>query len=263
MSRPRALVTGASRGIGKAIASSLSRRGFETLGTSRRPEDIREPIPGIRYLPLDLEDDRAIEACVREAGAVSIVVNNAGGSCVWPAAETPLDRVFRLFQLNVFGPLRLIHGLLPGMIERREGFILNIGSLVGRFAIPFQSSYSASKAALAVHLWSLRNEVRKHGIRVVTLDPHHIRTTIKPEVFWPSDSSFTREMAAVMRSREASVARGSSPEIVARKTIKILGKRNPAPFYSVGGNAPFLLFLKRCLPDRAAEKLVRKSFGLP
>jgi short-subunit dehydrogenase len=258
----RALVTGASRGIGKAIALALREAGYQVIGTSRRPENIRDKIEGVEYVGLDLLDDRSLEECIKIASPIDVLISNAGGSHIWPAAEAPLDKVKEQFQVNLYGPIKLAQGFLAGMIRRKKGFILIVGSLAGRFPIPFQSSYAASKLALAGFAWALRNEVKTYGIKVVTLEPNHIRTTIKPDVFAPPDSGFRNEMAKVILWQEKNVGRGSSPDIVAKKAVQILKKRNPGPFYAVGGSGPLLLFLKRILPDKSIEKQVRKNLGL-
>jgi short-subunit dehydrogenase len=258
----KALVTGASRGIGKAIAIALREAGCQVIGTSRRPEDIQDKIEGIEYLKLDLLDDRSIEDCISHTSPVDILISNAGGSHIWPAAEAPLEKVKEQFQLNLFGPVKLAQGFLAEMIRRRKGFILIIGSLAGRFSIPFQSSYAASKLALAGFAWALRNEVKTYGIKVVTLEPNHIRTAIKPDILLSPDSAFQDEMAKVVRWREKNVDRGTPSDIVAKKVLQILKKRNPGPFYAVGGSGPLLLFLKRVLPDKSIEKKVRKNLGL-
>lgn len=255
-------MTGASRGIGRAIAAALKEAGYKVVGTSRHPDDIPDRIDGIEYVQLDLLDELSIEACVRKANPIDILISNAGGSHIWPAVEAPIEKVKEQFQLNLFGPIELIRGLLPGMIQRQEGFILMIGSLAGRFSIPFQSSYAASKSALAAFAWALRNEVRGRGVKVVTLEPNHVRTSIKPDILLSPGSGFRDEMKRVIRWRENNVGRGSSPDVIAKKVLKILEKKSPKPVYAVGGAGPVFLFLKRLLPDSLVEKQVRKSLGL-
>jgi len=258
----KVLVTGASRGIGRAIAVALAQAGYQVVGTSRHPDDIQDRIAGIEYVQLDLLDDRSIQACVQKASPIDILVSNAGGSHIWPAVEAPIEKVKEQFQLNVFGPIKLSQGFLPGMIQRQGGFILIIGSLAGRFSIPFQSSYAASKSALTVFATALRNEVRSRRIKVVTLEPNHIRTAIEPDIIVPPGSGFEEEMAKVIRWREMHVGKGASPDVVAKKVLKILEKKNPKPVYAVGGAGPFLLFLRRFLPDTFLEKQVRKNLDL-
>jgi len=258
----RVLVTGASKGIGRAVASSLLRKDYEVLGTSRRPDSCPEPPPGVNLISLDLSDDASIDACLTQAGPVDILINNAGGSSAWAAAEAPPERLREILQLDFFGPVRLIQGVLPGMLARESGFILNIGSLVWRFGVPFQSAYAAAKAALAAYGWSLRNEVASRGVRVVTLDPEHIRTTIEPARLEPADPGFRSGLDAFFRKRNAGMAKAQGPEVVANKVIALLAKKRPAPFYVVGRGARTQDFFKRFLPDSVIEKQVRKSFGL-
>jgi len=207
-------------------------------------------------------DERSIDACPGLAGPVDILINNAGGSSIWPACEAPLEKVRDLFQLDLFGPIGLIQGFLPGMIRQKQGFIINIGSMAGRFAVPFQSAYSSVKFALAGYTWSLRNELRTFGIRVVLLDPGDIKTTIQPEFYCPADSVFRTEIGRFMQRRSDRMGKGSDPAVVAKKILKILKAKNPRPFYASGGGAPAMAFLKRFVGDRFIEKQILKSFNL-
>jgi short-subunit dehydrogenase len=258
----RVLVTGASKGIGRAIARLFRTEGFAVLGTSRTPSGLADALEGVEYLRLDLRDPASIDDLVLRAGPVDILINNAGESQVWPAADTPLDKVRGLFEANLFGQIRLIQGLLPGMIGRGRGLIVNVGSMTGKFAVPFQSAYSASKFALAGFTWSLRNEVRDRGVDVVMLEPGHIRTGIAPEVYAAPGSPFRAKLDIVAASRARHVSGGSSPDLVARKTLKIVRARRPRPFYASGGKAPLMVFAKRLFSNRFVENLIRKIYGL-
>jgi short-subunit dehydrogenase len=258
----RVLVTGASKGIGRAVAASLARAGCRVLGTARRPADHPDLPADVRFLPLDLLDEGSIDACLAEAGPVDILINNAGGSSAWAAAEAPPERLREIFQLDFFGPVRLIQGVLPGMLARGSGFVLNIGSLVWRFAIPFQSGYASAKAALAAYSAALRNEVACRGVRVAMLDPGNIRTTIEPSAVPPADPGFRAGFDAFFRERNAGMAKAQDPEIVADKVLAILRKKRPAPFYVVGKGAGTRVLLKRLLPESVIEKQVRKTYGL-
>jgi short-subunit dehydrogenase len=255
-------VTGASKGIGRSIAVVLKSAGYQVIGTSRHPESIQDKIEGISYLPLDLMDEASIEECLAQAGPVDILINNAGGSSLWPAAEGPLAKVRELFQLDLFGPIKLIQGVLPDMLRRRCGFIINIGSMAGRFAVPYQSAYSSAKFALAGFTWSLRNEVKSFDIRVVLLDPGDIRTSIEPMVHFRPNSGFQTDMSRFIRNREVRMAEGADPSVVGKKVLKILRAKDPRPFYTVGGGAPAMAFFKRFLSDRFVEKQIKKSVGL-
>ena len=262
MNREKVLVTGASLGIGAAVAKRLAEAGYAVTATSRQPGRIEKPLDGVRYLRLDLNDPSSMEACVNRAGDMDILINNAGRSHLAAAEAYPPDRTKALFQTNVFGPMRLIQGFLPGMRARRHGFILNVGSLAGKFPVPFQSAYVAGKSALAGYTWALRNEVMPFGIRVVVLEPSDIQTDIRPDTVMGGDAVYGDPLRKVRATRAADMKRAPGPEIVARKVERILKKKNPAPFYTVGGMAPLMVFVKRLLPDRTVEHLVRRKYGL-
>ena len=262
MKTKKALITGASKGIGKAIAISLVNSGYHVIGTSRHPDEITEKIAGSDYIQLDLLDEHSIADCLSKIGKVDILINNAGQSQIGAAEEIPIEQTNDLFQINLFGIIKLIQGLLPGMIQQGDGFIINIGSLAGTFAVPFQSSYAASKAALSRFTWSLRNEVMRYGVKVVLLEPHDINTTIQPQIFQPENSRYKNALSKMLAARAKQMANANSPEVVAERVVKILNKKNPRPFYSVGGRAPLLLFLKRLLPDKTVERLLRKNYDL-
>jgi short-subunit dehydrogenase len=262
MKSQKVLITGASKGIGKAIAISLFNLGYHVIGTSRNPDKIKDKINGIEYIQLDLLDKKSIDECIQKVGIIDILINNAGQSQIGAAEEVPLEKVKDLFQINLFGIIKLTQGFLPGMIQNNNGFIINIGSLAGKFAIPFQSSYVASKFALNGFTWSLRNEVMKHGVKVVMLDPNDINTTIQPEIFLPKNSRYKNELSKMMAARAKSMSNASPPAIVAKEVMKILKKKNPKPFYAVGGMAPLLLFFKRFLPDKTVESILKKNYDL-
>lgn len=256
------LVTGASRGIGAAIARYLSRRGYRVYGTSRHPELSGNLAEQVEFVRLDLNDLRSIDSCIQRVGELDILINNAGQSQFGPAEEYPLDRTESLFQTNFFGPIRLIQGFLPGMRKRRHGFILNIGSMAGKFAVPFQSGYVASKFALAGYTWALRSEVVPYGIKVVVLEPNDIRTDIEPDLVMSEQSDYRQSVRKFQAVRDAKMASAPQPEIVAKKVARILKTKSPKPFYTVGGLGPLMVFVKRFLPDRMVESLVRRSYGL-
>ncbi len=258
----RVLVTGASRGIGRAIARLLKEKGYAVLGTSRDPGRVADRIEGVEYFALDLRSPASIAALIQKAGPVDILINNAGESQVWPAADTPLSKLRGLYEADFFGPIDLVQGLLPGMIARGSGLIINVGSMTGKFAVPFQSGYSSSKSALAGYTWSLRNEIRAFGVDAVMLEPGHIRTGIRPDVFAAAGSRFTPQFETVARRRAALVGGGSEPSVVARKALKIIKSGRRRPFYAAGGKAPLMVFARRLLTNRAVERLIRKMYGL-
>ena len=262
MNKEKVLITGASRGIGRAIADLLSRIGYEVIGTSRYPEKINDPLDGVTYIQLDMNDVESIEACIREVKSVDVLINNAGQSQIGPAEVYPLDRTEALFQTNLFGPIQLIQGFLPGMRERKHGFIINIGSMGGKFAVPFQSTYVATKFALGGYTWSLRNEVMACGVRVTIVEPNDIHTAITPDVYHLNIPEYDHNQTLVEQVRDRHMANAPGPEVVARKVARMLKRRCPRAFYTVGGVGPLMVFVRRILPERLVEKLVRANFKL-
>lgn len=264
MGKQRVLITGASRGIGLAIAQQLLKDGFEVTGTSRNPEKEKVSFP---MLKLDITQKESIELCAQQAGEIDVLINNAGISQMGAVEELPVEKIRELFETNFFGMIELTKAFLPQMRQRRKGFIINIGSLAGKFAVPFKSSYVASKFALAGFSWSLRNEVMPFGIKVTVIEPTDIHTTIEPELFTKVGSEYAERLGKVKKARAVSMAAALGPETVAEKVSCLLKEfsgntKHPAPFYAVGKNGSLLTTAKRFVPDRLLEKLVRNSYGL-
>jgi short-subunit dehydrogenase len=263
MNKRTAVVTGASRGIGRAVAAKLVSAGFDVVGTSRsRPEDLADRIEGVRYLRLDLADPQSLDDCCGNLGDVDALINNAGISQFGPLEEISAPQLEHIFRVNVFGCIRLIQACLPGMRRRRSGAIVNVGSLAGRFSPPFYASYSGTKAALAALTWSLRNEVAQYGVRVVLVEPNDIKTTITPEVLVGDGSEYAEDAKRALDIRNRSMAAAPSPDVVAEMILKIVGAANPRPAYPVGGTGPLMVFLQRLLPNARIERLVRAHYGL-
>jgi short-subunit dehydrogenase len=260
----RALVTGASRGIGRAIAAALAGRGFEVLGTTRNPASLGEDqkIPGARYLPLDLADEKSIDSLVARAGEIDILVNNAGGSQIGPVEEVPVEAIRGLFEQNLIGPVRLTQGFLPRMRTRGSGRIIFISSYAGVSPVPFLSVYAATKAALTALARGLRQEIVADGVWVSVIAPFDIHTTIPLDLRFRDRSPYTTALVRVKEVRDQSLEDAPDPSIVARKVLSVLSADKPRAFYPVGRNARLRGFLLKHLPERTVEKIVRKLFRI-
>ena len=260
----RALVTGASRGIGKAIAAALRDAGYEVVATARKPEALapQDRIPGITYHALDLSDAGSIESLVRAAGPVDVLVSNAGQSQIGAVEELPVADVKRLFEANLFGALRLIQLFLPGMRQRRSGKVIAIASMAAVSPVPFLSSYSASKAALVALMRGLRYEVAPFGITVAVVAPFDIHTTIPLDIRYDPRSAYLPDIATVHEKRDKALAEAPGAELVGAEVISILRARRPGFFHPVGREAAMNAFLLRHLPAGAVERIIRRLFGL-
>jgi NAD(P)-dependent dehydrogenase (short-subunit alcohol dehydrogenase family) len=195
-----ALVTGASRGIGKAVALGLAREGAsvvvaarsETAPSERLPGSIHETADEIAALGgrglavrCDVTDEESVAAAVAAArtefGGVDILVNNAAIDVVFPVADMPLKRWELVFRVNVAGPFLCARGVLSAMMERGGGSIVNISSLAANErdagTVGYSAAYASSKAALDRFTWALAAEVGRHNIAVNALKPSTVVDT--------------------------------------------------------------------------------------
>src|SRR3954453_8322067 len=183
--RPVAIVTGASGGIGEATARALHDAGYRVYGTSRRAPVTRSP--GIEYLVCDVTSYDSVQAAVGEvlskAGRVDLLVNNAGVGLVAGAEESSLEQAKSLFDVNLFGLIRMTKAVLPTMRKQRAGRIVNLSSVMGLIPAPFSALYSASKHAVEGYSESLDHEIRASGIRVVLVEPAWSRTPFEGNVY--------------------------------------------------------------------------------
>ncbi|NLG83791.1 MAG: SDR family NAD(P)-dependent oxidoreductase [Firmicutes bacterium] len=148
------LITGASTGIGAAIALRLAREGYRVFGTTRRlknlenaPNELKAAMNEcfLRFVELDVTDPATIAAALdriyAEAGQIDVLINNAGWGTFGSVEELPIETARALFEVLVFGPLRMIGAVVPRMRERRHGMVINITSIAARAVIPFQAHY--------------------------------------------------------------------------------------------------------------------------
>ncbi|MFI2610455.1 SDR family NAD(P)-dependent oxidoreductase [Kitasatospora sp. NPDC018619] len=180
--RPVALITGASSGIGRATATRLADAGWHTLlsGTDRARLDELADRTGGRALPEDLSKPdgpaRLAEAALADAGRVDALIASAGLGFRGPYAQTPSDVLDRMIEVNLAAPLRLVRLLLPGMLERRRGRIVLLGSMAGQVGVRDESGYAATKGGLTMFAESLWYELRGTGVGVRLVLPGAVDT---------------------------------------------------------------------------------------
>ena len=260
------LVTGASSGIGQATARRFAREGFRVFGTSRRrhPDD-----DGVVMLELDVRSGESVERCVREvldrAGHIDVLVNNAGVMHEGFVEETTPAEAEAVFAVNFFGTARVTNAVLPGMRERREGRIINVGSLAAWLGEPGQGHYAASKAAVARFTEALRHEVWHCGVMVSLVEPTAFVTNVlqAESTAQPTISDYDGPRESARRTLHKSHAHGGDPDEVADLMVHIARAHTPHPRYGVGPEAFWIPHVKTLLPGRLFDDLMRHGFDLP
>lgn len=171
----RALITGCSRGIGRSTALELKRRGHEVVATARQVSDLDDLAVDMK-LRLDVVDEASIYDAVAVAGPIDILVSNAGHSVQGPVETVPVERAQELFDVHVFGAMRLLQAILPDMRERRSGVLVAVSSASARATRPVLGLYSAVKMALEAVWEATAYEVEEFGIRGVIVEPGSVAT---------------------------------------------------------------------------------------
>lgn len=164
------LVTGASRGIGRAIAIEFARRGHRVIGTARDPRSL-DDLDIDQRLALDVTDDASVTAAFAAAGDVDIVIVNPAEIFYAAVEAIPLPELLRLFDLNTVGAIRVAQAALPQMRARGNGKLLFMSSIVGRVALPLGSAYAATKWAVEALVETLAIEVAPFGVQATLLEP--------------------------------------------------------------------------------------------
>src|SRR4051812_14882030 len=265
--RQVAIVTGASAGIGEATSRALHAAGYRVFGTYRKSPATR--VPGVEYLVLDVTSDESVKAAVAQvldqAGRIDLLVNNAGVGLVAGAEESSLEQAKSLFDVNLFGLIRMTKAVLPTMRKQRGGRIVNLSSLMGLIPAPFMALYSASKHAVEGYSESLDHEIRASGVRVVLIEPAYTRTSFEGNVY-QADQQL--EVYRSARTNAEGVLRdgmktADTPELVASPVVKAAPAPIPARRYAAGKAARQISLLRRFVPTAAFDKSLRKQMRLP
>jgi NADP-dependent 3-hydroxy acid dehydrogenase YdfG len=167
---PSLLITGANRGIGRAVASEFVRRGYRVVATARNPDTLAD-LDVDQRLALDVTDEASVTSAVAAAGDIDVLVANAGVIFYAAVEATPPAELQRLFDLNTVGAIRLAKAVLPGMRARGSGRLLFMSSVAGRIVLPPGAAYAATKWALEALVESLAIEVAPFGIEAGLLEP--------------------------------------------------------------------------------------------
>lgn len=258
-----AIVTGGSSGIGKCTAQALRDLGCTVYEFSRRGCDL----PGIRHLSVDVTSEEGVRAAVEHIaareGRVDILVNCAGFGISGAVEFTELEDAKRQFDVNFFGTVNAVKAVLPHMRKAQEGRIVNISSVAAVAHIPFQTYYSATKAAIESYTQALANEVRPFGITVTCAQPGDIRTgfTAARKKSALGDDVYGGRIAKSVASMERDEEKGMDPKAAGKYIAKLCLKKKVKPIYTVGFGYKCLSVLCRLLPCGLRNRIVGLLYG--
>lgn len=262
------LITGASRGIGRALAEDLAGRGHRVYGTSRSWSGSAPPLR-FQAVTMDVRSDESVRGAVskvsEEGEHIDVLVNNAGISHCGPVEETPVESVRDLFETNYLGAVRTVRAVLPLMRRQGSGTIVNVGSAGGKIAIPFQAHYSATKFAVEGLTEALWQELRGHGIRVLLIEPGDVKTEIweRSRHVLEKDSPYLDALIRFHAEKKKDMGEAAdSPARVAARVADIIESDTRALRHPVARNAAFFLLARKLLPDSIFLWAVRRSYRI-
>ena len=253
-----AIVTGGTSGIGKAAALALKNDGWTVYELSRRLTGTE----GINHITADITDESGVAAAVEQVvsaeGHIDLVVNNAGFGISGAVEFTDTEDAKRLFDTDFFGMVRINRLIIPIMRKQGGGKIINISSVAAPIPIPFQTYYSAAKAAVNSYTMALANEVRPFKIGVCAVQPGDIKTgfTSARQKNTLGDDVYGGRIARSVCRMERDEQNGISPEVIGSLTAKIARKKRVKPLYTAGISYKFFIFLVHILPANILNRLV-------
>ncbi|MGI0495205.1 SDR family oxidoreductase [Alkalinema pantanalense CENA528] len=261
------LITGASSGIGKATVLLFQERGWNVVATARSLEKTVDlaALPSVLCLPLDVTDqasiDSAIAAAIAKFGTIDVLVNNAGFGLVGAFEACSEAEIRQQFETNVFGLMAVTRALLPHFRENRQGTIVNIASIGGRIAFPLYSLYNSTKWAVEGFSEALQYELRPFNIKVKIIEPGPIKTDFygrsmnraKKADLTVYDDYAEKVLPKINQNGEF----GSPPEVTAEAIYRAVTDSRWRLRYPGGGNASFLLTLRKLLPDSLWTQVMR------
>ena len=258
------LITGCSSGIGRATALAFAEEGWTVYATARDPADIESLADaGCETAELDVTEqddiDRVVDRILDEHGVISCLVNNAGYGQFGPVEDVPMAQVEQQYEVNVYGPHRLIKSVLPHMRREEDGTIINISSVAGRVAFPGGGVYCGSKFAVEGMSDALRAEVEPFDIDVVVIEPGPVKTGFteraEDEVDGIDRSGAYEDFYTMFDDTQAIGGDGPGsvePERVAEDIVDAASSTKPPARIPVG-KAASAAVLARFLPDSARD----------
>lgn len=254
-----AIVTGASRGIGAAVAAALAAQGYRVFGTSRSATGFER---------LDIRDGASCAALAEkvmgETGRIDVLVNNAGLAMHGAQEEGSVDEIAALFDVNFYGAIRMTNAVLPHMRAARQGRIVHISSMAGLVATPFGGAYAASKHALEGYSKSLDFELRALGISSTVLRMGFMKTDVDLHAlsFARKIDDYAPQRMRFLAALQKALKQAEEPRAVGETLVRVLQIANPRAAYPAGKQARFLMRVHALLPEKLLTAILRRLFGL-
>lgn len=271
-SKRTVLVTGCSSGIGLATCHVLSRNNFMTYGTVRnlsKAKKIQDLINrenlSLKILRLDVNDNQSIKLAIKkilnDTGRIDVLINNAGYGMFGPIEEITIQEIKKQFETNFFGAIRLIKAIVPIMRKQGNGTIVNISSMVGRFAVPLNSAYVSSKFAVEGLSESISFELEEFGIRVIVIEPGVVKSDFFHNVKVKGmnlESPYRELMERRVNFLDKAMKNSlTSSYDVAGTILDALNSKDPKFRYVIGNDATNSLRMRNSLSDRKFMEWIR------
>jgi len=265
---PVALVTGATSGIGQAAALALAEAGFEVIGTGRNTARIAAR-DAVTYVDLDVSSDESVAGTIQKVierfGRVDVLINNAGIGSAGAAEESSIAQARHIFDVNVFGVMRMTKAVLPHMRAQGGGRVINLSSVLGFLPAPYAAVYAASKHAIEGYSESMDHEVREHGVRVLLIEPAYTKTGFDANLVQPDAPLplYDEQRRIVGEVNTTAIESGDDPATVAKVIVAAAIDAKPKLRYTAGPLARRVKTLRRIVPARAFDRQIRKMNRLP
>lgn len=261
--RPAAVVVGGSSGIGLEVAQALLSKGYAVVNISRSVAKNER----LRNITADItqgeELEHALQAAGAEYGNISLLVYSAGFSMAAPVEFARETDIRYLFEVNYFGALRAVRGVLPYM-KKQGGKIFLVGSLSSLYPVPFDSFYSSAKAALDMLVKGARTELRRYGITLTAVQPGGTSTsfTFKRKVYPDEENGeYAKDVHKAVAALGNMEQGGMDPQVVAGEIVAQALRANPAVTFATGGKNKVYRMMERLLPEKVAEYFNNKRYN--
>lgn len=271
------LITGATSGMGKATSILLAQQGYSVYAGTRGEEsellqEAKQKNVKINLISLDVQDSNSIKNAVKtvieKEGKINVLVNNAGFGLLATLEEGTDEEIFKQFDVNVFGLIKMTREVLPHMREAKQGVIINISSFLGKMGLPLLSHYNASKYAVEGITDSLRFEVAPFNIRVHSIlaglfGTNFVKKGLHANALTTSETSPYKELVDhFVPIVGAAINEGPNPQPIAQAVQDIIENENSDIAVQVGAEAETFVPLRKTLCDKEFENKIKETFGV-